>query len=113
MGAYDQVNLSPCVTAAIAVCVFNGWGRRCPAGLVHILPLPRGRILLLLRLLADYVPGVGFVTRKWVPLLYLHFCLVKKNEGCLEYLSIGFQSREGIGKSLEGLALDHPVLMLE
>lgn len=73
MGACDQVNLSPCLTAAIAVCcVLNSWGERCPAGLVHILSLSRGRILLLLRLLADYVPGVGFITRKWVPLLHPH-----------------------------------------
>ena len=58
---------SPCVTAAVAVCAFSSWGRRCPVGLVHTLSLLRGRILLLLRLLADYVPGVGFVTRKWGP----------------------------------------------
>lgn len=37
------------------------------AGLMPALSLsPRGRILFLLRLLADYVPGVGFVTSKWM-----------------------------------------------
>lgn len=75
----------------------NSWGRRCPAGLIHTLSLPRGRILLLLRLLADYVPGLGFVTRKWAPPLSPCSCWVEKNQGnWAERLSISFQPKEGI-----------------
>lgn len=60
---------APCLTPAVTVNVFNSWDGRCPTELIRTLSITRARILFLLRLLADYVPGLGFVTRKWDPLL--------------------------------------------